>query len=285
MLSLGKKLRRKQMTDRRKCRFYEHIPEENFTKIKINPLHEKDIIYCSDARGMSELPDSSVHLVVTSPPYNAGMEYEQDLTIDEYLQFLSQVWSQCYRVLVNGGRIAVNCPLMVGRVVPVPVSMYVCQSLLCAGFRFRTIFVWNKGPSAGKNTAWGSWLSASNPYSFDTSELIYVFSKGCMKRLEHGESTISKGDFLVCTTGTWEITAETNRKHPAPFPVELPRRLIEFYSFKDEVVLDPFIGSGTTAIAAMRTDRHFIGYEIKEEYVKIAKTRISIERNQKGFLF
>jgi len=271
--------------DRKACRFYSHIPPEDRGDYKIGELSAKNVIYCKDSRDMSELPDNSVHMIITSPPYNAGKEYEEDLPIDEYFALLGGVFRECMRVLIPGGRIAVNCPLLVGRVVPVPVSTYICQTLLDVGFRFRTIFVWDKGVSAGKSTAWGSWMSASNPYTFDTSELIYVFSKNCMARLEKGESTITRNDFLVCTTGTWQIPTESRRRHPAPFPVELPRRLIELYTFKSDVILDPFIGSGTTAVAAIRTGRYFVGYELKDEYVVLAKARVKREVGIRAYFF
>lgn len=264
------------------CRAYSHIPPEDLRGYPVNPLLLANIIYNKSSENMAELPDNCIHMVITSPPYNAGKEYEEDLPIQEYLDILSLVWAECYRVLVNGGRITVNCPLLVGRTVPVPLSMYICRSLLDAGFRFRTTFIWYKGWSAGKGTAWGSWLSPANPYTFDDSEVIHVFSKGRASRVERGEATITREDFLACTRGTWEIPAENNRRHPAPFPPELPRRLIEFYTYRDEVVLDPFLGSGTTAVVAIRTGRRWVGYEITEGYVEMSRRRITLENSGFG---
>lgn len=259
------------------CIAYSHIPPEDLRDHHVNLLPEANVIHNKSSEDMAELPDNCIHLIVTSPPYNAGKEYEEDLYLNDYLAMLRQVWLECHRVLVNGGRLAVNCPLLVGRTVPVPLSMHVCQSVLDAGFRFRTTFIWHKGWSAGKGTAWGSWMSPSNPYTFDDSEVIHVFSKGRASRAERGKATITREDFLACTRGTWEIPAEPNRRHPAPFPLELPRRLIEFYAWRDEVVLDPFMGGGTTAVAALRTKRRFVGYEVKAEYVELANRRIARE--------
>jgi modification methylase len=267
---------------RQDCRAYAHIPPEDLRPHPVNLFPKANIIYHGDARNMSVLPDSCVHLVVTSPPYNAGKSYEEDLPLDNYLAMLSAVWTECFRILIHGGRIAVNCPVSVGRTIPVPLSMYICQTLLNAGFRYRCMFIWSKGVSTSKGTAWGSWMSASNPYNFDTSELIYVFSKGRLSRAEKGLSTISREDFLICTDGTWNISTKGSKKHPAPFPVELPRRLIEFYTYKDEIVLDPFMGSGTTAVAAIKTGRRFVGFDTDAGYVDIARRRVAIEMSGFG---
>lgn len=143
--------------------------------------------------------------------------------------------------------------------------------------------IWNKASSASPSTAWGSWLSAANPILRDIHEYILIFSKGVYSRPSgNKESTISKEQFLEWTKSIWTMNAESARKvgHPAPFPEELPNRLIQLYSFKDDVILDPFIGSGTTALAALNSKRRFVGYEISEEYVKLANDRINALKNQ-----
>jgi len=145
------------------------------------------------------------------------------------------------------------------------------------GFNMRGEIIWNKGSSAGSSTAWGSWRSATNPILRDIHEYILIFSKGEYKR-EKGnkENTISKEQFIEWTKSIWTIKAESAKKigHPAPFPVEIPYRLIQLYSFKDDIVLDPFMGSGTTAIAALKSNRKFVGYDINEEYIKLAQMRV-----------
>lgn len=138
--------------------------------------------------------------------------------------------------------------------------------------------IWNKAASASPSTAWGSWMSAANPTLRDVHEYILIFSKGSFKRDNplHRDSTISDEQFLEFTKSVWTFPAEPASKvgHPAPFPLELPYRLIQLYSFKGEVVLDPFMGSGQTAIAALRADRHYLGYELNPQYVSLAQARI-----------
>lgn len=151
------------------------------------------------------------------------------------------------------------------------------------GFSMRGEIIWNKASSASPSTAWGSWLSAANPILRDIHEYILIFSKGTYSReSKNKENTISKEQFLEWTKSIWTMNAESARKvgHPAPFPEELPNRLIQLYSLKDDVVLDPFMGSGTTGLAALKCERRFVGYDIKEEYVKLANNRINTFKNQ-----
>lgn len=234
-------------------------------------------IFNKSAVKMQELPASSVHLMITSPPYNVAKEYDEDLSLREYLDFLQQVFAECYRVLVNGGRACVNIA-NVGRKPYIPLADYVTQVMLNLGFKMRGEIIWNKGSSAGISTAWGSWQSASNPTLRDVHEYILVFSKGEYKREKAGRvNSISRENFIEWTKSIWNIDTASAKKngHPAPFPVELPYRLIELYSFVGDIVLDPFIGSGTTAIAAIEAERKFVGYEISSEYVELAEKRIS----------
>lgn len=238
-------------------------------------FHNK--IFNKSAVKMQELPASSVHLMITSPPYNVAKEYDEDLSLREYLDFLQQVFAECYRVLVNGGRACVNIA-NVGRKPYIPLADYVTQVMLNLGFKMRGEIIWNKGSSAGVSTAWGSWQSASNPTLRDVHEYILVFSKGEYKREKAGRvNSISRENFIEWTKSIWNIDTASAKKigHPAPFPVELPYRLTELYSFVGDIVLDPFLGSGTTAIAAIQAERKFVGYEISAEYVEIAEKRIS----------
>jgi site-specific DNA-methyltransferase (adenine-specific) len=154
------------------------------------------------------------------------------------------------------------------------------------GFLMRGEIIWDKAASASTSTAWGSWQSASNPTLRDTHEYILVFSKGTFKRekIEGRESTISKEEFLEFTKSVWDFASESARKvgHPAPFPVELPYRLIQLYTYSNEIVLDPFMGSGQTALAALKTGRHFVGYELNEEYLQLAKSRIENRKQEEA---
>ncbi len=228
---------------------------------------------------MSHLPDNSTHLMITSPPYNVGKEYDQDLSLDGYFDLIEAVLAQTYRVLVDGGRACINIA-NVGRSPYIPLHAYLTQSALSCGFAMRGEIIWDKGASAGASCAWGSWQSASNPVLRDVHEYILIFSKGRFKRSTHngtkGKDSIVRDDFLEATKSVWRFpTASAKRaNHPAPFPLELPRRLIELYSFEGDVVLDPFMGSGTTAEAALRTGRAYVGYEIDKQYASQARARL-----------
>ncbi|MCD6289662.1 MAG: site-specific DNA-methyltransferase, partial [Anaerolineae bacterium] len=326
-----------------------------------------DMIYCADARRMDELPDASVQLVVTSPPYNVGKPYEahnDNLPLDEYLAFLNQVWRECYRVLVPGGRLCVNVA-NTNRKPYLPLNALITTELLrmnrVQGIRWlmRGEIIWDKGASVGVSTAWGSFGRASDPVLRDVHEYIMVFSKGSLKLDGAGRTGITGGQFVSWTRSVWrpeeglselqseiragledarrrgededglaesladiawrylarpdehlrelrrkmrekladarrrgkdddwlaeslaraawqhlthpddsiwQITTESAVEHPAPFPVELPERLILLYTEPGDVVLDPFMGSGSTAVAAVRTGRHYVGYDISPEY-------------------
>jgi site-specific DNA-methyltransferase (adenine-specific) len=242
-----------------------------------NPIPAVDVIFQASCEEMKELPDCSVHLMVTSPPYNVGKEYDNDLTLEEYLAFLMRVWKETYRVLVPGGRACINVA-NVGRKPYIPLHASIMRDMIDLGFLMRGEIIWDKAASASTSTAWGSWQSATNPTLRDTHEYILVFSKGSFRRdkMDGRSSTISKEEFLEFTKSVWGFPSESARKvgHPAPFPVELPYRLIQLYTFSDEIVLDPFMGSGQTALAALKSRRHFVGYEISEDYIKLAQRRL-----------
>lgn len=240
-----------------------------------------DQLYCSDSRDLSIIPDDSVHLMVTSPPYNCGKDYDQNLNLNEYRELLFEVFEQVYSKLVQGGRACINIANL-GRNPYIPLHSYIIKDLLEIGFLMRGEIIWNKAASAGSSTAWGSWMSASNPTLRDVHEYILVFSKGSMRRIKKGrESTITRDEFLKFTKSMWAFSTESAKKvgHPAPFPIELPYRLIQLYTFSGDVVLDPFLGSGTSCIAAMRTNRHYLGFDINEKYINLARSRIEKELN------
>jgi DNA modification methylase len=240
------------------------------------PRNVLDTVICQDSRSMHQIPDCSVHLMVTSPPYNVGKSYDENLSLDEYRALLRAVFRETFRVLVPGGRACVNVANL-GRKPYIPLHALVIEEMAAIGFLMRGEIIWDKSASAGTSTAWGSWRSASNPILRDVHEYILVFSKGSFQRAK-GEraSTIGKEDFLEFTKSIWRFPAESAKrvKHPAPFPVELPHRLIQLYTFEGDVVIDPFCGSGSTLVAAKSVGRHYVGFDCSGEYVKIANERI-----------
>ncbi len=252
---------------------------------------QRDIIHTGDARDMREVESGSVQLIVTSPPYNVGKPYDgyrDSRELTDYLGFLNEVWQECQRVLCPGGRIAVNVANTY-RQPYLPLHAYIVQQFQRLGFLMRGEIIWDKGASAGVSTAWGSFARASNPTLRDVHEYILVFSKEAMK-LEATSgvgSGIVNQEFVDWTRSIWRFETEsrlaagsrTGRRHnhPAPFPVELPRRLILLYTNRGDMVLDPFMGAGSTAVAAAREGRHYLGYDISPEYCAMARERIRTE--------
>jgi site-specific DNA-methyltransferase (adenine-specific) len=272
------------------------LPEVSSDRTVVRP-DEVDRIYLGDARDMSQIASNSVALVVTSPPYFAGKEYEEALgeghipgSYLDYLQMLEDVFAECARVLEPGGRIAVNVANL-GRKPYRSLSADVIEILQNRlKLLLRGEIIWQKGKGASGSLAWGSFQSAQNPVLRDITERIVVASKGrfdrAMTRREREKQelphvvSIFKEEFMEATLDVWELPTESATRvgHPAPFPVELPQRLIQLYTYRDDVVLDPFLGAGTTAVAAVRTDRHYLGYEIDSSYLEIANRRIEEER-------
>lgn len=234
-----------------------------------------DQIYCQSSESMSQLPDGSVALMITSPPYNVGKDYDGDLSLDEYLGLLHRVLTETHRVLEAGGRVAVNVANL-GRKPYLPLNHYVAGILTDIGFLLRGEIIWQKAKGAGGSCAWGSWQSAKNPTLRDIHEYVIVGCKESFRRTRRGVDTISRDHFLESTVSIWNIPPESARRvgHPAPFPVELPRRLIELYSFEGDLVLDPFVGAGSTAVAAVETGRHYVGYDTDAAYVDLARQRL-----------
>ena len=267
-----------------KSRLYEGLRDTKKVRYIENKIPEKNVnkIFCKSSEKMDELPDNSVHLMVTSPPYNVSKEYDDDLSLNEYLNLLNTVWRETYRVLVPGGRACVNVANL-GRKPYIPLHTYIIEGMQEIGYLMRGEIIWNKASSASPSTAWGSWLSAANPVLRDIHEYILVFSKETFSRKkENRENTIKKEEFLEWTKSIWSFSAVSARQigHPAPFPEELPHRLIQLYTFKDDVVLDPFVGSGSSCLSAIKDKRNYVGYDIDSGYVKLAENRIANYTNQ-----
>lgn len=265
--------------------FYDRKMYEDSEKVDLDPAPENTIpelnrLYAHSSSTMHELPDNSVHLMVTSPPYNVGKDYDDDMTAVEYRHFLREVWEETYRVLVHGGRACINVA-NIGRRPYVPLSAFITADMIEVGFLMRGQIIWNKQASAGSSCAWGSWRSPSNPVLRDVHEYVLVFCKGDFGRkkpeCDQKKPTISRDEFLEWTKSVWEFPAESAKKvkHPAPFPVELPARCIQLYTYSNDVVLDPFLGSGTTAVAAQKAGRNWVGYDISPEYVGLAYERLA----------
>ncbi len=285
---------------------------------------------------MAAVPDASVQLVVTSPPYNVAKDYsdhDDNLSLDAYVSLLNAVWRECYRVLVPGGRLCVNVANTDRKPYLSLVSL-IDEGLRTSGqtWLHRGHIIWDKSASAGVSTAWGSFGRASNPTLRDVHEYITVWSKEQLKLAGAGESGVTGNQFVAWTRSiwrpedllpelqrkiaekladarqrgkddawiaesiaravwgqavvpgetVWEMTTESGVAHPAPFPVELPKRVIQLYTQPGDVVLDPFMGSGSTAIAAKLTGRHYVGYELSAEYCQLAEKRVREATDKNG---
>ena len=231
---------------------------------------------------LAKIPRETVHLIVTSPPYNLEKEYEEhsdDLADSEYRNWLKGVWTAAYKVLVPGGRLCVNIGENKRQTIICPTYSAIIQQLLELRMLYRGTVIWDKN-SAAKHCAWGSWRRPSNPHFVPRHEYIIAFSKGGWK-LEGDPKgiDIKTKEFIDCTRSVWRFGTESKKRigHPAPFPETLPERLIKFYTFKGQTVLDPFGGSGTVGLVAARLGRHFILGDNSPAYCELARKRITDE--------
>lgn len=246
----------------------------------IAPFYRDDkvTIYNADSSDLSFLPASSVHLVVTSPPYNLDVPYNgyaDDLPYEQYLLWVRTWAAQLFRVCAPGGRACINIPLDSNKGGKRPVYADYVRVFAEAGWKYQTTIIWDE-QNISRRTAWGSWMSPTAPFITAPVEMVPVFYKDRWRRpREHRTSDITRDEFLSWTLGTWSFPGENPAKvgHPAPFPPELPWRLIKLYSFVEDTVLDPFLGSGTTCYVAKLLGRRSIGIDIDPHYCQIAANR------------
>ena len=244
-------------------------------------------IICDDFLKTSLINPSSVDLIVTSPPYNVDIRYgtyQDDISYSEYLEFTAEWLKKALELVKNDGRMCLNIPLdkSKGRQGAGFQSVYADVVTIAkkVGWQYFSTIIWNEG-NISRRTAWGSWLSASAPYVIAPVEVIVLFYKKTWKKEKKGYSDLTKEEFLEWTNGLWTFSGESKKRvgHPAPYPLELPKRCIKLFSFVGDTVLDPFLGSGTTLIACSLLGRKGIGVEIDERYCQLAVDRLKKEAN------
>lgn len=242
-----------------------------------------DRVYCGSSEDMRAIPDRAVALAFTSPPYNVGKDYDRDISLDDYLSLIGRVGREVYRVLRPGGRYVVNVANL-GRKPYIPLHAHFWEIHRALGFLPMGEIIWQKARGANGSCAWGSWRNARAPRIRDVHEYLLVMAREAYSRPERGTSTLERDEFLQSTLSIWEIPPESARRvgHPAPFPLELAARVIRLYTFAGDVVLDPFMGSGTTCAAAAREGRRYVGYEVSREYCALAERRIAAARAEAG---
>ena len=247
-------------------------------KDKIFFTHNSLKIINDDVFTTNAIENDSVDLIVTSQPYNVDIKYNSHndkISYQDYLEFSKNWLSRCFNWLKDDGRLCLNVPLDINKGGQQSVGADLTTIAKKIGFKYHSTVIWNEG-NISRRTAWGSWLSASAPYVIAPVELIIILYKNQWRKNNRNKSDINKEEFIEWTNGLWTFTGESKTRigHPAPFPIELPKRCIKLFSYVDDVVLDPFMGSGTTLIAATLNNRKSIGIEIDKEYCNLAKTRL-----------
>lgn len=262
------------------------------SSIDLNPLAKADMeaidvpsvgawadkIYCSSSTSMVEIPDNSIALAFTSPPYNVGKDYDDDIDVTDYLNLIKNVGREVFQKLRPGGRYLINVA-NVGRKPYLPLHSLFWDIHLDIGYLPMGEVIWQKAKGANGSCAWGSWMSAKAPRLRDIHEYILVLAKQGYSRPDKGDSDIARDEFMDATLSIWSIPPESAKRvgHPAPFPVPLAARAIQLFTYVGDVVLDPFVGSGTTCIAAAQLSRHFVGYDVSEEYCELSEKRLAEE--------
>ena len=238
-------------------------------------------IICGDSRTvLQRLPNNCVDLVFTSPPYNFGLEYESsadDYNWDAYFKKLFYILDECIRVLKYGGRLIINVQPLFSDYIPS--HHLISKHCIKRKLIWKGEVLWEKNNYNCKYTAWGSWKSPSNPYLKYTWEFIEIFCKGEMKKTGEKENIdISADEFKEWVVAKWSVSPERKMKkydHPAMFPETLAERVLKLFSYKNDIILDPFNGAGTTTAVAKRLNRRFLGIDISELYCKTARDRLS----------
>lgn len=241
--------------------------------------NEKFTLIHDDVLTTSSVDDNSIDLVITSPPYNVDIQYnshKDDVSYADYLEFSKKWMARCFAWLKEDGRFCLNVPLDKNKGGQQSVGADLTTIAKKIGFHYHSTIVWNEG-NISRRTAWGSWKSASAPYVIAPVELIVVLYKEKWKKTSGSKiSDIERNEFMDWTNGLWVFNGESKKRigHPAPFPIELPRRCIKLFSYVDDIVLDPFSGSGTTLIAAVANNRKGIGIDVDLKYCELARKRI-----------
>lgn len=228
---------------------------------------------------MKDIPDKSIDCIITSPPYNFDMdykEYDDNKKWNDYFKWLKCVWKECYRILKDDGRLIVNIQPLFSDYIPS--HHIISNDIMKIGFKWKAEIIWEKNNYNCKYCSWGSWKSPSSPYMKYTWEFIEVYCKKDYKHKGKKEDIdITPEEFKKLVLSKWSFAPERNMKkygHPAMFPEELPYRCLKLFTYKNDIVLDPFMGTGTVGVVAKKLHRNFIGIELDEKYFKIAKERI-----------
>ena len=271
----------------------DHTPHDNRTRSMDYYFHHDNVsIYQNDILKITDVPYSSIDLIVTSPPYNVDIHYNthrDDLSYEEYLEFTHKWLCRCYDLTKDDGRFCLNIPLDKNKGGQQAVCSDITHIARKVGWNYHSTIIWNEG-NISRRTAWGSWMSASAPYVIAPVEVIVVlYKKNWKKHRGDKQNDITKQEFMDWTNGVWSFNGQSKRGaggHPAAFPIELPRRCIKLFSFIGDTVFDPFLGSGSTLIAARRLNRHGIGVDIDKKYCAIAVDRLQQEAmiNQNNLL-
>ena len=252
-------------------------------------MNNIDLVLGNSIETLKEMEDNKVDLIVTSPPYYVGIKYNtynDTLPEEEYWEFTEKWMKELHRVLKRGGRVCINIPVMGNNAEMKKGNEYLFHlprylNIIKKNFLLRECITWiksyaeyNENVFCGGNTAWGSWLDPSCPFLRSFSEFIIVSHKETPYLQHKGKTDLEKDEFLRWTKNVWFFPSENDREHPAPFPEELPRRCIKLYSYIGDLVLDPFMGSGTTGVVCKKIKRNFIGIEIDKKYYELSKNRI-----------
>lgn len=279
--NIERKVKNRKVKEVTRARYY-YAQDNGFSEENNElPQQFRDQIICGNSlEVLGAFPDNSIDLVFTSPPYNFGLEYDSQNDAhfwDNYFQNLFAIFDECIRVVKFGGRIVINVQPLFSDYIPshhIISNHFITRKMIWKGE-----ILWEKNNYNCKYTAWGSWKSPSNPYLKYTWEFVEIFSKGILKKTGLSENAdITPDEFKEWVVGKWSIAPERKMKqygHPAMFPEKLVERVLKLFSFKGDIVLDPFNGAGTTTVVARKFGRQFVGIDISKEYCDIARTRIN----------